>query len=59
VEIGCAPGNRKSCAIPERLGFTREGVLRQREWLYDHFVDHVVYGILAEEWRARRGPRGP
>jgi ribosomal-protein-serine acetyltransferase len=53
VEIGCAPGNAKSRAIPERLGFTREGVLRQREWLYDHFVDHVVYGLLAEEWRQR------
>jgi ribosomal-protein-serine acetyltransferase len=58
VEIACAPGNRKSSAIPERLGFTREGVRRQREWLYDHFVDHVVYGILAEEWRARRARRG-
>jgi ribosomal-protein-serine acetyltransferase len=62
VEIACAPGNRKSCAVPERLGFTREGVLRQREWLYDHFVDHVVYGLTAEEWLStnstRRSGRG-
>lgn len=50
VEIACAPGNPRSCAIPERLGFVREAVLRQREWLYDHFVDHVVYGMLASEW---------
>ena len=54
VEIACAPGNRKSRAVPERLGFTREGVLRQREWLYDHFVDHVVYGMTAAEWEAVR-----
>jgi ribosomal-protein-serine acetyltransferase len=54
VEIGCAVGNARSAAIPERLGFTREGVLRQREWLYDHFVDHVVYSLLAWEWRQRR-----
>ena len=54
VEIGCAPGNLRSGAIPERLGFTREAVLRQREWLYDHFVDHVVYGMLSSEWAARR-----
>ena len=53
VEIACAPGNVRSCAIPERLGFVREGVFRQREWLYDHFVDLVVYGLTAEEWKAR------
>ena len=50
VEIACAPGNARSAAVPERLGFVREATLRQREWLYDHFVDHVVYGMLASEW---------
>ena len=59
VEIGCAPGNTRSCAVPERLGFVREGVLRQREWLYDHFVDHVVYGMLASEWLNRPTSRSP
>jgi ribosomal-protein-serine acetyltransferase len=54
VEVACAVGNIRSCAIAERLGFVREGVLRQREWLYDRFVDHVVYGMLAAEWAARR-----
>ena len=54
VEIGCAVANARSNAIPDRLGFAREGVLRQREWLYDHFVDHVVYSLLASEWRQRR-----
>jgi ribosomal-protein-serine acetyltransferase len=59
VEIACAPANIRSCAIAERLGFTREAVLRQREWLYDHFVDHVVYGMLAVEWAARAPGRPP
>lgn len=52
VQIHCAVENRKSCAIPERLGFKNEGILRQSGWLYDHFIDHVVYSVLAEEWPA-------
>ena len=50
VEIRAAVGNTKSRAIPERLGFKKEGIIRSAEWLYDHFVDHVVYGILVNEW---------
>ncbi|MDI6878718.1 MAG: GNAT family protein [Desulfitobacteriaceae bacterium] len=50
VEIRCADKNFRSQAIPERLGFIKEGKIRDAEWLYDHFVDHVVYGILAREW---------
>lgn len=49
IEIRCAAGNAPSRAIPERLGFRQEGQLRQVEWLYDHFVDHIVYGLLAGE----------
>lgn len=51
VEINAAVDNRPSRGIPERLGFTHEGVVRDAEWLYDHFVDHAVYGLLAREWR--------
>lgn len=50
VEIRCAAQNVRSQAIPERLGFREEGLLREAEWLYDHYVDHVVYGLLAKEW---------
>lgn len=50
VEIRAAVGNKKSRSIPERLNFVNEGSIRQAEWLYDHYVDHAVYGILAEEW---------
>jgi len=50
MEIRCAEGNTRSRAIPERLGFRAEGLLREAEWLYDHFVDHVVYGMLRRDW---------
>lgn len=50
VEILAAVDNHKSRHIPERLGFKLEGINRQAEWLYDHYVDHAVYGLLAKEW---------
>jgi len=52
VEIQVAVENKKSRSIPERLHFVKEGSIRQAEWLYDHYVDHVVYGVLAHEWFA-------
>jgi ribosomal-protein-serine acetyltransferase len=51
VTIQCGTGNHKSCAIPERLGFTREGVMRQAEWVNDRWVDLVVWGMLEQDWR--------
>lgn len=54
IEIRAGIRNRRSRAIPERLGFRREGTLRQAEWVNGRFVDHAVYGLLAEAWRARR-----
>ena len=50
VEIRCAVANHRSRAVPTRLGFRQEGLLRDAEWLYDRFVDHVVYAMLAREW---------
>ena len=52
VEIRCGTGNTRSCAIPERLGFTREGLLHGAEWVNDRWVDLLVWGITEEQWRA-------
>lgn len=54
IEVRAAAGNKKSRAIPEKFGFIKEGQIRQAEWLYDHFVDHIVYGLLAEEWQKQQ-----
>lgn len=51
VEIRVAVNNQKSRAIPEKLGFVKEGHSRRAEWLYDHYMDHVIYGMLYEEWQ--------
>jgi ribosomal-protein-serine acetyltransferase len=55
IEIRAAVDNLKSRAIPERLGFQNEGCIRQAEWIYDHFVDHIVYGMLAQDWINHEG----
>jgi ribosomal-protein-serine acetyltransferase len=51
VEIRCATENGRSRAIPERLGFKLEGVLRESEWRHTRFYDMAIYGLLQNEWK--------
>lgn len=53
VEMHCAVQNKKSRKIPEKLGFREEGILREAGWLHDHFVDEVIYAMLASEWQSK------
>jgi ribosomal-protein-serine acetyltransferase len=53
VEIRCGTGNLRSGAVPQRLGFTREGVVRGAQWVNDRWLDLVIWGMLETEWRAR------
>jgi ribosomal-protein-serine acetyltransferase len=52
VEIHCATGNEKSCAIPKRLGFHFEGTLREAQLLRGSYLDINVYSMLSGEWKA-------
>lgn len=52
IEILAAEDNVRSLAIPKRLNFTKEGVLRQAELVNDHFLNLVLYSILREEWKS-------
>jgi RimJ/RimL family protein N-acetyltransferase len=46
----CDARNRASAALMERLGFTREGLLRQQTFIKGEWTDDLLYGLLATEW---------
>ena len=43
--------NTPSIALFEKLGFKREGVIRQCVYKKGHFEDEYIYGLLREEWQ--------
>ena len=60
VEADIDPRNEASRRVLERLGFRSEGVLRERFFVGDSATDSELFGVLASEWRARRGhEKGP
>lgn len=46
-------GNERSQELLRSLGFTHEGVPRQRFYFRERFWDEHYYGLLAEEWPVR------
>jgi len=52
--LEAAVDNIPSCEIAERLGMRLEGVTKDREWLYDHYVDAKLYAITKPEWDEKR-----
>jgi ribosomal-protein-serine acetyltransferase len=53
IEIRCGENNKKSRAIPERLGFTIEGRIREGERLHGRFHDLILYSMLSKDWQRR------
>ena len=57
IEAEVNPANQASDALLRNIGFTHEGVLRQRWVAHGAAYDVNAYGLLASEWRQRlRGP---
>ncbi|NDV79126.1 GNAT family N-acetyltransferase [Dysgonomonas sp. 511] len=51
IQIKVAEGNQKSRRIPEKLGFTSEGIERDGELLVDDvYTDIIVYSLLKREY---------
>ena len=51
VSILTATENYASQAIPEKLGFTKEGMIEDNECLYGKFLDNYIYGMTKEKWK--------
>lgn len=50
IEIKAAVNNLRSLAIPKKLNFMQEGILRQAELVNNKFLDLVLYSLLSNEW---------
>ncbi len=50
VIIRSALGNLRSCAIAERLGFSRDGVIRADLLLRGEYYDRAYYTLLTDDW---------
>ena len=52
ISSAAAVSNTRSNAVLQRCGFRLEGISREPEWLYDHFVDHAIYARLRRDGSA-------
>jgi ribosomal-protein-alanine N-acetyltransferase len=48
------PRNAGSLRVMEKLGMSREGLLRRHDAIRGELVDNVYYGVLREEWDPAR-----
>lgn len=54
VEAACLPHNAASRRLLLKLGFEEEGLARGYLRIAGRWQDHVLYGLLAEDFAARR-----
>ena len=59
LEADVDPRNAPSIRVLERLGFRREGHLRERYHMGGELQDALLYGLLRREWRGRARVAAP
>jgi ribosomal-protein-alanine N-acetyltransferase len=55
VEAACLPHNAASRGLLTKSGFREEGYAREYLAIDGVFQDHVLFGLLQEEWTAAKG----
>jgi len=56
IEIRAGVENHRSRAIPERLGFREQGIVRAAERIGSRVIDHAVYAISDRQWQRTELP---
>ncbi|MFD5266583.1 GNAT family N-acetyltransferase [Streptomyces sp. NPDC058335] len=51
LQIETLSDNAAMLRSAERNGFVREGVLRASAWVMGEFLDEVLLGLLAQDWK--------
>jgi ribosomal-protein-alanine N-acetyltransferase len=54
IEADPLATNERSCNLLLRLGFSREGVLRERVSFRGRFIDQAYFGLLRDDWMGRK-----
>ncbi|MFI2433748.1 GNAT family N-acetyltransferase [Streptomyces sp. NPDC018693] len=56
LQIETLADNAAMLRSAERNGFVREGLLRSSAWVMGEFLDEVLLGLLAQDWKPQ--PKG-
>lgn len=50
LELKAAVKNTRSLAVPAKLNFKQEGIMREAEFVNGEYVDLVLFSLLRHEW---------
>jgi len=59
IELEAAKDNFKSLAIPQKLGFKHEGIMREGTKLHGKYIDTELFSLLRWEWERQKNDNLP